>query len=159
MRWQSVLHWPRRLLRGSRASVALEFALTGPIVLLFLGGAADFGFGVYCRGRLAAAVSAGAEYAVLKGSGVPQSDIQSLVANASGLSLPANDPTVTVSTYCVENTPPQLVQTSITSQCPDGSTPQTYAIITATYTPPLLVPLAVLVNGINITESATAELQ
>lgn len=159
MRWQFFLRWPRRLLRGSRASIALEFALTGPIVLLFLGGAADFGFGVYCRGRLAAAVSAGAEYAVLKGSGVAESDIQSLVAKTSGLSLPANDPTVTVNTYCVENTPPTLVQTSASSNCPDGSTPHTYAIITATYTPPLLLPLAAVGAGIRITESATAELQ
>lgn len=159
MRWQPTLRWPRRLLRAKRASVALEFALTGPIVLLFLGGAADFGYGVYCRGRLAAAVSVGAEYAVLKGSGVSQSDIATLVANASRLSLPANDPTVTVSTYCVENSPPTLVATASNTTCPDGSTPQTYAIITATYSPALFIPLDALSGGINITESATAELQ
>lgn len=157
--WQSVLRRSRRLLGGSRASVALEFALTGPIVLLFMGGAADFGLGVYCRGRLAAAVSAGAAYAVLQGSGVSPSSIQSLVANASGLSLPTNDPVVTVGTYCVANTPPTLVQTNSSATCSDGSTPRTYALISATYTPQLLVPLSVLVNGINITESATVELQ
>lgn len=159
MRWQPILRWPRRLLRGSRASVALEFALTGPVVLLFLGGAADFGFGVYCRGRLVAAVSAGAEYAVLQGSGASESAIQSLVAKASGLSLPAKDPVVTVNTYCVEHTPPQLVQTSTSTTCPDGTTPQSYAIITATYTPPMLLPLTALTNGISITDSATVELQ
>ena len=157
MRSKPALCCPRRLSRRARASVALEFALIGPVLLLFLGAAADFGFAVYCRSRLAAAVSAGAEYAVLTGSGVSQTDIRAVVANVSSLGLSSGDPAVSVTKYCIQTSPPQLVQNNTT--CPDGSTPRTYAVITATYTPTLLVPIQVLIGGLSITETASVELQ
>jgi len=157
MRRKPALRWRRRLLRGARASVALEFALIGPVLVLFLGAAADFGFAVYCRSRLAAAVSAGAEYAVLTGTGVSQTNVRSVVANVAALGLPSGDPAVSVTKYCIQTSPPQLVQNSTT--CPDGSTPRTFAVITATYTPELLVPIQVLIGGLSITETAAVELQ
>ncbi len=146
-----------RCLRDHRAVAALEFAITCPVLLLFLGGVADLGSAIYDRGRLAHAVSAGAEYALLTGPTVTASNIRSFVAGLSGMTLGANNPDVAVGTYCLQGTPPTLVASA--STCSDGSSPGTYAVITATYTAPLIIPLGSISTGFSLQESVKVQLQ
>ncbi len=158
------LHRPRRIPGGRRAAAALEFALLGPILLLFLGGAADFGLAIYSRSRLAAAVSAGAEYAILNGRAIAPSDfstfastVKTVVSKVSGLSLASGQPTVAVGTYCVEGTPPALVASS--STCTNGSSPGVYAIINVSFSSPLFLPLGSITSALAVSQSASVQLQ
>ena len=147
-----------------RAAAALEFALVGPILLLFLGGTADFGFAIYSRSRLAAAVSAGAEYAMLHGRSITASNfstfastVQSVVAQVSQLNLAAGQPTVSINTYCIGGTPAALVQS--TSTCPNGSAPGVYAVINASFSSPLFMPVGSITGSLAVSQSATVRLQ
>ena len=164
MRRKQILLRALRRPAATRAAAALEFALVGPVLLLFLGGAADFGLAIHSRGRLAAAVSAGAEYAMLHGRSITAtqfptfaSAIKSVVAGVSGLNLAAGQPTVSVNTYCIQGSPPALVQSGGT--CANGSTPGVYAVIKASFNSPLFLPVGSLASSLAVSQSATVRLQ
>lgn len=148
----------RSLLRCRRGAAALEFAAVGALLALLLAGIVDFGAALYARGRLASGVTAGLEYAVVTGTSASTSTIQSIVTAVSGLSLGTGNPSVSISTYCVQGSPSALVATASGSTCSDGSSPGTYAVITATYTEALIMPLAGF-NNFPLTESASVRLQ
>jgi len=144
-----------RLVRCNRAVASLEFAAVGTILMLLLAGCIDLGLAYYYRARLAGAVSAGAEYAVLNGSTVTSSNIRSIVAGTLGFTPDSNN--ATVGTYCIQSSPVALVAQN-GGTCADGSSPGTYAIVTAGYTPPFPVPLASF-SGFALSESASVRLQ
>lgn len=73
---------------GRRGTAALEFALALPLFLLLLGGVVDFGMINFYLSALTHAVSAGSEYALLKGNTVTGAAVQTVVQGA--VILPAN---------------------------------------------------------------------
>lgn len=145
----------RRLAHCNRAVASLEFAAVGTILVLLLAGCIDLGLAYYYRARLAGAVSAGAEYAVLTGAAVTGSNIQSVVSGTLGFTPDSNS--ATVGTYCIQSSPVALV-TQNGGTCSDGKAPGTYAIVTAGYTPPFPVPLGSF-SGFALSESASVRLQ
>ena len=156
----SHIRWWRS--RGRRATAALEFALATPLLVVILGGAADFGLAQFYRTNLANAVAAGCEYAYLTGSAVTGSNIQTVVTNTMFLpSGAAANLTVTVTGpkgYCVTGSGPTMSAATAGSTCSDGSTAGTYILITATYTNHGLMNGFMSSASQSMTESATVRL-
>ena len=69
-----------------RGTAALEFALVAPLLLLLIGGVANYGWAMWSAGALSNAVSQGAYYSFLNGTKVSAASIESFVQSASGLS-------------------------------------------------------------------------
>ena len=143
--------------RCRRAVAALEFALTAPILLIVLGGTVDFGIANYTRTALANAVSVGAEYALLTGSGVVGNNVKTLVQSSSfvsGVTATVTGPAC----YCVTGSAPTMSTATCNSACSDGSTAGSYIIISATYTYSGLLSSYSYPSGFTLTESATVRL-
>jgi Flp pilus assembly protein TadG len=134
-----------RLFRKRRATAALEFALAAPLLVLMLGGAADFGLALYYRTRLASAVAAGTQYAYNTGTSVTTTNIQTVVQSAMFLSADASS-NLSVSFagaspgvqspgwYCVTGTGPTVTASAQSSTCSDGTSAGYYISFQATYT-------------------------
>lgn len=149
----SVRHSLRRTRDGT---AAVEFALVAPILLLLLGGVAEFGWAVWSDSALTNAVSQAAYYAFLTGSTVSPTSIVAIAENASAL----NGVTATASTpacYCASGTPLSLsLAASCTTTCADGTAPGTYTTIAAQYTVPEFLPLF---SAPQLTQSAVVRLK
>lgn len=151
----------RRLRRRDRGVAAVEFAVAAPVMLFFLGGIVDFGMIYYGQSRVSAGVAAGAQYAILTGATVTQSNIQTLVQNAAGLS----NLTVTVTglsptaCYCVSGTPPATVAATCGTNCANGAAAGTYAFITATYAYQPIMPAYSRLSSPQVVEAATVQVQ
>jgi Flp pilus assembly protein TadG len=154
--WRAMRGWARQigirraiglfaLGRGwCRATAAVEFALTTPLLVILLGGAADYGLAQFYRTNLANAVAAGCQYAYLTGTTVTAANIQTVIKNA--MFLPAGaDANLSISItgpkgYCVTGSGPTMSSVTPGSVCTvDGSIAGTYVLITATYTSPGLM--------------------
>jgi len=149
---------------GQRAVAAVEFAIAAPVLLILLGGAADFGIVNYSRAALANAVASGAQYAYLTGTGVTASNVRTLVQTTSYLSgatatvtgpncdcVTGATPTMTLMTAGVcAPTPPT---------CTDGSTAGTYIIVSATYSYTAILGGYAYPASFSMTEAATMRLQ
>lgn len=128
----------------NRAVAALEFALTAPVLLLFLGAASDYGMMVWDHNCLVNAVAQGGYYAFRTGTSVSQVSVQTLVAQVSSLQnvdVTTTDPT---KCYCpTATTAPATLgpAVSCTSTCAaidgnngDTTTPGNFMTIAVTYT-------------------------
>jgi Flp pilus assembly protein TadG len=154
----------------NRAVAALEFALTAPVLLLFLGAASDYGMMVWDRNCLANAVAQGGYYAFLTGTAVTQANVQALVARVSSLqnvAVKTTDPTVC---YCpTAAAVPATLGTAVacTSTCAaidnttgDTTAPGNYMTITATYTLGGFFNLGILSTaGRTISDTVTVRLK
>jgi Flp pilus assembly protein TadG len=140
----------------------LEFALATPLLVVMLGGAADYGLAQYYRTNLANAVAAGCQYAYLTGTTVTAPNVKSVITNAmflpagasSNLSLTVTGP----AGYCVTGTGPTMSSVTAGSLCSDNSIAGTYMIITATYTNTGLMNGFMSAATQAMTESATVRL-
>ncbi len=137
--------------RDNRGTALIEFAITAPVVALFLAGAADYGLAEWSRTCLSNAVSQGGYYAFRQGTTVSTANITSVIQNAYPLTASPPDPlsaavsavsvsyppggSTGVACYCPSGTPATLGATIVcTATCPDGTTPGSYIQIKATYT-------------------------
>ena len=138
-----VSKWRRRP-SWRRGTAALEFALSTPLLLIMVGGAADLGLAQFYRTNLANAVAAGAQYAFLIGTGVNTMNIQTVVQSAMFLpvggssnlsvSFVGSSPGVQgPGWYCVTGTGPTVAASSKGSTCSDGSSAGYYIWIKASY--------------------------
>ncbi|MDE2005753.1 MAG: pilus assembly protein [Rhodospirillales bacterium] len=143
---------------GKRGIAALEFALVVPVFLIMLAGGADLGFMAWDRGLLANAVAQGGYFAALTGTSVTQSQITSVVTNATGLAgvtASITGPTL----YCASGTPPTLSAAPSSGDCTDGTKPGSYVTITA-QAPAFSIGQAMAGFGATtLTETATVRLQ
>jgi Flp pilus assembly protein TadG len=140
----NLMGFARRRVSWRRATAALEFAMATPLLVIMLGGAADYGLAEYYRTNLANAVAAGAEYAYLTYSAtgsVTVANIQSVITNA--MYLPggtSGNLTWNITPppwgHCVyAGSPPTMTSATPGSVCTgDGSIAGTYITITVTYT-------------------------
>jgi hypothetical protein len=148
-RVNALLSWRRRYRddRAShRATAALEFAMALPLLIVMLGGAADYGLAQYDRALLANAVSAGAQYALLTGTSVITSNITSVIRSTSTLPNASTSVTVVYSSvspgvpgpgggwYCITGTAPTVTASTSGGVCGDGSSAGYYISMKATYT-------------------------
>lgn len=143
-----------------RATAALEFALATPLLVITLGGAADFGLAQFYRAALASAVAAGCEYAYLTGTGVSATNIKAVITDSMPAGASANL-TLSVtgpSGYCVMGTPPTMSAATVPGTCTDGSAAGTYVLITAKYTNQGLMNGFMQLPSTSMTEAATVRL-
>lgn len=145
--------------RGRRGTAAIEFALASPLMLTMIGGLFDFGHAEYARIALASAVSAGAEYAVLTGSGVSSTAIRSVVQSASALDGASLTVSVSAPHYdCIGGSTPTLTTAAAGATCADGSPAGSYVTISAQYSVNALLKAFTPSNAMTLTESATVRL-
>jgi Flp pilus assembly protein TadG len=155
---------------AGRGVAALEFALTLPILMYFMGGVTDFGIVYYRQSCLSTAVAAGAEYASLtdqRSPPVTAANVQTVMQNAATQTMPNVTTTPTVAgpaCYCITGSSPSSTMgtTSVTcgSTCATGGTAQKYVqlTLTTTYTP--ILPLLSRVIGTQtLTKTAWVPLQ
>ena len=149
-----------RLMRCRRGVAAVEFALVCSLLLLLVGGIADFGLALWAKNRLASAVAQGLQYAYLN-PGVTAGAIKSLVENSS--SLAGVVATVTGPAYrCIDGTPPTLgPPVSDTSTCPSDNTKAgTYVSISAIYSFNAILPgFSTMAATTTVTEAASARIK
>jgi Flp pilus assembly protein TadG len=148
-----------RLMQARRAVAAVEFALVCPVLLMCVGGVADFGLALADRSQLAGAVALGAQYAYLNPSTVTASAIRTLVS--AGASLTGMTVSVTTPAYwCVTaGAPPVLTGATATSTCLDGTSAGSYVTITASYVYPALMPAYSQLANTTLTEAVTVRIQ
>ena len=153
---------PTAPLRGDRRGAsALEFALAAPILLILMGGLTDVGMLWRTRGKLAVAVDAGAQCAVLESTNATSANVKAAVLAATTLTP---TPTVTVSApacYCVSTgSSTSLSGATCGSTCPDTTTAGSYMTISATYTYHSMMGYTSFTGlATNFTENATVRLQ
>ena len=143
--------------RRERGTAALEFALVAPLLLLLIGGVANYGWAMWSAGALSNAVSQGAYYSFLNGTKVSAASIESFVQSASGLSGVTATAT-TPAWDCVSGTNPTTLAAAAasTTACPDGTMPGLYSAITATYTSPTFMPMF---DALKVTQTAEVRLK
>ena len=152
-----------------RATAALEFALATPLLVLMMGGAADFGLAQYYRTNLANAVAVGAEYAYATGTGVSTTNIQSVIQAA--MYLPAgggHNLTIAFSGvspgvpspgwYCISGSRPTVTSSTQGTTCSDGSFAGYYISFQATYVNTGLMSGILASANHTISEQVTARL-
>ncbi len=162
---------PLMLTRDRRGVAAVEFALIVPVLLILLGGAADFGLIMTARSKLANGVAQGVQYALLTGPGATQAAIRTAVQAGAARSGLAQTVAVAVSgpaCYCTSGQPVALSTTSTalsatntcTGTCPAGTTgPGAYARIVATFSYVPLMPLYSAIGTTTVSEAVTARLK
>lgn len=103
----------RRPAVSDRGSIAVEFAIVAPLLILFVIGAIDYGTMMHGQSTLEAATRAGAEYAWANPTNT--AGIQGAVTNYASFSPAVASKDVTVTTFCTcsDNTP---------VTCPQGTT-------------------------------------
>jgi Flp pilus assembly protein TadG len=154
----------------NRATAALEFVLGTPLLLIMIGGAADFGLAEYYRALLANGVAAGAQYAYLTGTGVTTSNIQTVVQDAMYLpagagsnltfSFAGSSPGVqSPGWYCVTGSGPTVAASSQGATCTDGTSAGYYIWFQATYVNTGLLNGVISAANRTISEQATVRLQ
>jgi Flp pilus assembly protein TadG len=154
---------------AGRGVAMVEFAITLPILLLFLGGVTDFGIVYYRMSGLSAAVAAGAEYASLTDQRAPPvtaANIQTVMTNAAAQSMPNAAVTATATNpalcYCITGSSPSSTMTATTcgNTCTSGGTAGKYVQLTLTHNyTPIMPTLSRLIGTQTLTKSAWVPLQ
>jgi Flp pilus assembly protein TadG len=149
---------------------AVEFAIIAPVLLLLLGGIADFGLVMIGRSQLANGVAQGVQYALLIGPSVSSSAVNTVVqtgAARAGVTATVSVHVTGPACYCVSGTPAALGTTSTamsanytcTNTCANSTTPGAFMIINASYTYVSLMPLYSLLFNPTVSQSMTVRLQ
>ena len=123
-----------RFRRDRRAVATVEFALVTPVLMIMVGGLADFGFELSAKGKLISAASQGAQYAYLNPT-ASASAIKSIVQTStplSGVTAIITGPAY----YCITGTSsiPTMTLSSAGAVCSDGTTAGYFVKIVASYT-------------------------
>jgi len=163
---RALLRWCVFAVRGV---AAVEFAITLPILLFFMGGVTDFGIVYYRQSCLWTAVAAGAQYASLtdqRSPPVTAANVQTVMQNAAAQAMPGLTVTATASNpavcYCITGSSPSSTLTSATcgTTCAAGGTAGKYVQLTLTHNyTPILPALSKLVGTQTLTKTAWVPLQ
>lgn len=153
---------------SARGVVAVEFAITVPILMFFLGAVTDFGIVYYIKGGLSSVIAAGSAYAMVvdqKNGGVAETDIQTAMQGAATQSLPGFSITVSASDptqcYCPSGSAPaQMSTASCGSTCSSGGVAGKYVQLTASTTYNAMLPTySMLAGSTSLSKSAWVPLQ
>jgi Flp pilus assembly protein TadG len=157
-------------LTDRRGIASVEFALIVPVLLLLLGGVADFGLLMMGRSQLANGVAQAVQYALLTGPSVSATTVSSVVKAGSaraGISATVSVQVIGPACYCVSGQPAALFGSSTavsatyacTSICPNTRSPGAFLIITASYTYQPLMPLYSHLSNTVVAQMVTVQLQ
>jgi Flp pilus assembly protein TadG len=144
--------------RDKRGSVAVEFALIGPALVLLVMAATDLSLAIRARAEVGSAARAGAQYAAI--NGYNSSAITIAVTSATSLAVTA---TPAPSTYCGCATASGIAQQTCGTACAAGGLTGTYVSVSAAYSYTPLFPTqwnAYLVNKfVNMSATETTQTQ
>ena len=147
-----------KVVRDARGLAGIEFAIVLPVLMLLLGGVADFALAFWSKGVLASSVAQGAQYAFLIGPKVSASSIQNIIGKR--LTLPPADVAVTgPSCLCVSGVPATAVAMRCEQKCSDGTQPGTYLTISAQFTYVPILPFYSGLASTRLVEAATVRLK
>jgi hypothetical protein len=173
-------HAHRCAVLDGRAIAVFEFAITAPLVVLFLATASDYGLREWSRSCLANAVAQGAYYAFRTGTTVTQANVQTLVKNVSsltGVGVTTTNPTLCYcpsgsttaaatmgsAVACTSTCSITVCTTSSSCTTTTGIPPGNYMHITGTYTLTGIFPASIIfplpTKGTQISESMWVRLQ
>jgi Flp pilus assembly protein TadG len=162
------------LLGADRCGVAaVEFAIIAPLLLLLLGGMADFGLLIAGRSQLANGLAQGVQHALQRGPAVSAAAVENIVSEGSLLAGVKSSLNVVVTgpaCYCASGSPTSLSpsEPALTENltCPGtcplaaGTTsPGIYLIIDVTYNFQPLMPLYSRLASPVSRQKVTARLQ
>lgn len=141
-----------RFVLDTRGVTAVEFALSLPILLLFVLGLSEMGMAVNEKMRLASAARSGAQFALIDPA--DSAGIAQAVELASGLT-PA-DILVNVTTFCGCADGTDIACDVV---CPDASTRRTYVAVTVTENYPLMLSFPGMDPSLVLTGNATMRVE
>ena len=111
----AMIHAARRWRRDRSGAAAVEFSLLLPAFCVILVGSADLGAVLYTKFKLNSAVSAAANYAIVKAENVNGTSGQSLANSLAAILSGANTSATTTGTIVVNNGPSATVMASGTT--------------------------------------------
>jgi Flp pilus assembly protein TadG len=138
--------------------VALEFALTAPLLLVLMGAGVDLGVLLRVQIVMASGLMNAVQYANVQGVATTNAHLLSVMQNATaltGMTASVAGP----SCYCPSTYPVRLTAATCGSTCATGGTPGSYVVITASYPYVPMMPGLSHVVATNVVQSATAMLQ
>jgi Flp pilus assembly protein TadG len=126
---------------STRASAAIEFAITASLLFFPFLGAAEIGYSAYQAMQVQSAAEAGALYS--SKNAFDASKISSAVVSATGVTGLAASPASVQFCGCPNSS--AIATVICTAKCADGTSPGTYIRISATLTRKSLIPNSGLV--------------
>jgi Flp pilus assembly protein TadG len=150
----------QRLSSDRRAVAAVEFAIVAPLLLMIVGGLADFGVMLWRREELAGGVAQGAQYAFTTGTSVAASDVQTIVQKTSALGTAASVSMSGPTCYCTSGSPATKSVQTCGQVCSSSNTaPGSYVTITASYTYQPIMPFFDNLTNTVVRETAFVRVQ
>lgn len=151
---QAALDFARGRNRGVHGGALVEFAVTGPALVLMMVCAGDLGLGIYRHMQVQNAAQVGAQYAVAHG--FDATAISSAVTAVSSYPLSAS-PAPTQ--FCGCPSASGVATADCGSTCPSGISAGTYVTVStqATYTP--VVPYPLLPSSFSFSNQSTVRIQ
>jgi Flp pilus assembly protein TadG len=137
-----------------RGVAAIELAIIAPVLALMLVCTIDLGMGIYCNMRVQNAAQVGAQYAVV--NGFDANAISNAVLSATNSSGLVASPTPSQFCGCATNA--GITSAACTSTCPGGSTPGSYAKVSAQNTYTTLLPYPLLPRSFTFTAQSTVKI-
>ena len=143
--------------RRRAGTAALEFAICAPIMFGMLAVMVDIGNLLRARMTLSAAVASAAEYATLAGASVVGTNVGTVVtsvASTAGLAVSAS--VSGPACYCPSGSPVTFSTATCGTTCALNSlAPNSYVVITGTYTYTPIAPHLSKIVSTTLTEQAT----
>ena len=136
----------------------MEFALTLPVLLMLVGGLADYGQAFWVKKVLAESVSQGTQYAFLAGPTVSTIVVRGIVQQK--LALPSNSVSVVgPACFCTSGIPAASSPQACSQPCPNGISAGISLTISAQYTFTPLMSFYSQLGSTTLTQSSTVRLQ
>jgi Flp pilus assembly protein TadG len=143
------------LLRAPHGSVAIEFSIAAPVLVIIFIPLIDIGMGVYQQMQVQDAAQAGAQYAMAHGW--DSAAIQNAVTGATVLSSLTASPAPVKSCGCPDDA--SIATAACGSACADGRAAGTYVTVNAQATYAPLLPYPMLGTSVTLSAQATARIQ
>jgi Flp pilus assembly protein TadG len=144
-----------RLWRQRRGNAALEMALIGPLLVVLMIGAADYGAAVYQKMQVQHAAQAGAEYALR--NGFVSTSIVSAVTAATNLAGVSATPAPAQSCGCASGT--TITAATCGASCPAGGTAGVYVTVSAQGTYTTILPYPGIPSSFTFNAASTVRIQ
>ena len=139
---------------GTGGTIAIEFAIIGPTLVLMMACTVDLGMGIYRKMQVQNAAQAGAEYAIAHGF---TSSIANAVTNATSFSGIAATPVPNQFCGCPSSS--SVTAATCNSACPSGAVAGTYVAVSAQGTYNTILPYPLIPNSFLFAAQSTVRIQ